>query len=333
MKILFLGTYLSSSLRSQGPSELLASKLTSMGFQCTLISKRKNVLTRVIDSIFYAFFTSYDNVFLDIYSSRTLYLSNVLSNGLRLMGRPYSCILHGGALPDRYKKIEKILLPILGNAKHILTPSLFLKLFFEAKGYKVLYIPNPIELDKFPYKRDMVKPLSLLWVRAFTQIYNPNVPVLVLQMVLENFPEATLTMIGPDKGMMHETKQLINQLNLGNKINVLGPIENEKLHEYYQSHAVYLNTTSYESFGVAVVEAASCGIPVVSFRVGEIPFLWKDEENILLAPHLDVGAMTHQVKRIFEDELLSNKLALNARKRAEEFSWGNIKAHWLQLLS
>jgi glycosyltransferase involved in cell wall biosynthesis len=32
-----------------------------------------------------------------------------------------------------------------------------------------------------------------------------------------------------------------------------------------------------------LVEAASCGIPCVSVSVGEIPFIWKDEEQMLFA--------------------------------------------------
>ena len=76
-------------------------------------------------------------------------------------------------------------------------------------------------------------------------------------------------------------QQILN-LNLSNNIKILGPISNKKLSYYYQRHNVFINTTSYESFGTALIEAASCGIPIVSTNVGEIPLNWTNEKDILL---------------------------------------------------
>ena len=143
-------------------------------------------------------------------------------------------------------------------------------------------MPNSIDLEKFPFKRDTVKKHSLLWVRAFTNIYNPEIPVRILHELRKLFPDVYLTMVGPDKGTLREVEALINRLDLEDHINITGPIPNEELRKYYQSHSVYLNTTSFESFGVAVLEAASCGMPIVSNSVGEIPLIWEDGKNILL---------------------------------------------------
>jgi SAM-dependent methyltransferase len=83
----------------------------------------------------------------------------------------------------------------------------------------------------------------------------------------KNFPQISLTMIGPDKGILNEILLMIKELGLESNIKIIGPISNQELFKYYQSHSVYLNTTSYESFGVALVEAAACGIPIVSTNV------------------------------------------------------------------
>jgi len=333
VRVLFIGNFLSRSSGSQSISELIADKLHEEGKIMVLkASHAKNRFLRLGHILSFSLFGSYSILHIDVFSGNSFLFATMAAFIGKLRRKKVILTLHGGALHEHYIGRAKSFKNLF-QGSYVQTPSMFLKVFFEGHGFLTHYCANPIGLNKFPFQRDNVKIFSLLWVRAFTRIYNPSIPVEVLEKILKKYPLATLTMIGPDKGMMQETKQLITQLNLTNKINVLGPVNNDKLYEYYQSHAVYLNTTSYESFGVAVVEAASCGIPVVSFSVGEIPFLWKDNENILLAPHLDVDAMAHQVKRIFKHELLRNKLALNARKRAEDFSWENIKLHWLQLLS
>jgi len=239
--------------------------------------------------------------------------------------------LHGGALHEYFMGREASFRRLFRNTQ-VQSPSLFLKDFFEKQHFKITYCPNPVQLTNFPFQRSHVKAYSLLWVRAFAKIYNPHIPVLILQKILQEVPDATLTMIGPDHGMMEEVEQLIAKLNLQDHVNLVGSVSNVTLHGYYQTHAVYLNTTTYESFGMALVEAASCGVPIVSFRVGEIPLLWKDEENILLADYADVPDMVHQVSRLFVDADLSKKLSLNARKRAEEFSWENVNKHWIKIL-
>ena len=95
----------------------------------------------------------------------------------------------------------------------------------------------------------------------------------------------------------------------------------------------FLNTTSYESFGVAVLEAASCGIPIVSSSVGEIPLIWTHESNMLMAETLEPESFSAQVTKIFKNKEGAKQLAIHARKNAETYDWENIKSFWINLLS
>jgi len=138
-------------------------------------------------------------------------------------------------------------------------------------------------------------------------------------------------MIGPDKGLLEDTEELVKKLGIADKIVMKGRVPNEALYKYYQSHSVYLNTTAYESFGVAVLEAAACGIPVVSTRVGEIPYIWKEGEEMFMC-EAEAVQMAEKVVEIFESSELANKFSLNAQKKAESFEWAVIKLKWINLL-
>ena len=113
----------------------------------------------------------------------------------------------------------------------------------------------------------------------------------------------------------------------------MGSVPNNELYKYYQSHSVYLNTTSYESFGVAMVEAASCGIPIVSNNVGEIPYLWEDKNSILLVEDNTIESYVDAVSQLFEDPLFASKMALSAREKSMTFNWSILKSDWLRLIN
>lgn len=241
--------------------------------------------------------------------------------------------LRGGALPEYYETNTIRCTTTLLRAHKILSPSKFLQKYFEDKGFVIRYLPNSINLKQFSFNRDNVKGHSLLWIRAFTDIYNPDVPVRILYELRKQFPEASLTMVGPDKGTLTETKALIRQLDLEDKIKITGPIPNEELEFYYQSHNVYLNTTSFESFGVAVLEAASCGIPIVSNTVGEIPLIWKGGESILLVEENDISEYCKQIINLFTDEDFSKSVARAAKVTSEKFGSTQIEQEWVNILS
>jgi glycosyltransferase involved in cell wall biosynthesis len=331
--VLFIGNFLSKSRGSYSISEFIADHIEKDFLIETLsASTIQNQFLRLLHIVVAATFRGYTHLQVDVFSGNSFLVAQIATYIGKVRRKKIILTLHGGRLHEFYLGHEEKFARLFKGA-YIQSPSMFLKTFFESHHFTINHCPNPIDLKRFPYHPKQDGGYNILWVRAFTSIYNPQIPILVLEKMLKEYPLATLTMIGPDRGLMAEIKKLTERLNLNDSVTITGPIRNEELAAYYHSHTVYLNTTSYESFGVAVVEAASSGIPVVSFSVGEIPFLWKDEENILLAPQLDVDAMAHQIKRIFDDERLRNRIVLNARKRAEGFSWENIKLHWLQLLS
>lgn len=331
-KVLFIGTYLSNKRGTKPISEKLK-EVIGEEFNIRLKSRIENKVLRILDICLATLFSRYTKIHFDVFSGPAFWITQIASQLASFRDKYIILTLRGGKLvefsePNR-SRVEKV----LKRASHIQTPSCFLQEYFMKLGFDVHYLPNGVDVSKFSYNRNEVMSHSLLWVRAFSSIYNPELAVRVLHEVRKKYPETILTMIGPDHGILEQTTRLINQLSLTEAVKIIGPVQNDQLQKYYQTHSAYLNTTTYESFGVAIVEAASCGIPVVSFNVGEIPFLWKDEETILLAPLLDVDTMALQVNRIFNDESLATKLSIEARKRAEQFSWDAILPHWLEVLN
>lgn len=332
-KFLFIGTFLSTKFGTNSVVERMKESLQEDEIELVLASSYSNKIVRFLDVMRAILFYKEEKIFFGVFSGLAFKMTEWGSILAKLRGKKIYYTLHGGALHEFTDKHKAKVLKVFSRADYIQTPSLFLKAYFEKLGFQIHYLPNPISLDDFPYQRKVINPHSLLWVRAFTSIYNPALAIKSLYEVKKEFPEATLTMVGPNKGMLADMKTLIKSLNLENDVRIVGPVDNKILHTYYQTHAVYLNTTSYESFGKAIVEAGSCGIPIVSTSVGEIPFIWQNQSNILLIQNASEIDMAEKIKRIFNDTEFSKQLSMNARVNAEKFDWKNVKPMWMNLFN
>ena len=137
-------------------------------------------------------------------------------------------------------------------------------------------------------------------------------------------------MIGPDKkdGSLQEVLARVNKLGVANKLEIKGQVPKNNVPYQLNQRDIFLNTTRYESFGVVVLEAAACGLPIITTMAGEIPYLWKDGVDACLIPIGDAAAMSTAVIRILNEPGLAETLSKNARMKAEFFDWHEIIAHW-----
>lgn len=327
-KILFVGNFLQESTGSLGPSVQIATSLSKERFNVVLASKKLNLLSRLFDILKHVIFTNYRIIHIDAYSGKA-FIFCVLSTFIAKARRKKIIItLHGGKLPEFHLRFSKLVESTLRKADYLNSPSQYLISFFKEKSIDISYMPNPIHLEKFPARMGSFRPRSILWVRAFASIYNPSIAVQILEGIKSKFPDATLTMIGPDKGLFAQTEELIKNKNLSDSIKITGPIPNNQLNAYYQSHHVYINTTSFESFGISLVEAASSGIAIVTNKVGEIPFMWKNQENILMVEENNIHEFINQISILFNDSKFYQILTTNAQEHLKKFDFQSIIKEW-----
>lgn len=329
--ILFIGNFLSKNKGTKSPSETISTRLGELGFHTSLVSSHESKILRILDIIFSILLFKGSYIHIDVFSGQAFYIAEIATILGKIKKKKIILTLHGGRLPEFFEDHCRRVDLTLQRATKIVTPSLLLMSYFQNKGYIVEYIPNSIDTKKFPFRINNCIDPKILWVRAFSPIYNPELAVKTFSIIKNWIPNATLTMIGPDKGELRKTQYLIQQQSLDDSINILGPIPNDELYNYYHTHNIFLNTTSYESFGVAVLEAASCGIPIVSTPAGEIPLLWKHREEILISKDWSPEELSVQIIQILNDNSLSDILSYNANSKAKKYDWLFIKTKWLNI--
>lgn len=334
MKLLYLGNRLSKHGFNKTTIETLGLQLEQEGFTVFYASNKKSFPLRLLDMMWsvinYRKQVSY--LLIDTYSTKAFWYAFLCSQLARFFNIKYIPILHGGDLPNRLKKNPMLCRILFSNAYKNVAPSGYLKQAFEKEGFKnVIHIPNTIEIEKYEFKLRTELTPNLLWVRAFASIYNPKMAVKVLQQLQEQYPSATLTMVGPDKdGSLQTTKDFAKSLGIA--VNFSGQLTKEEWWELASKHDIFINTTHFDNTPVSVMEAMALGLPVISTKVGGIPFLLANEQNALLVPDNDITAMTNAVLDLLENKPKNNLLITNARTFIEQMDWELVKQSWVSIL-
>lgn len=84
-----------------------------------------------------------------------------------------------------------------------------------------------------------------------------------------------------------------------------------------------------ESFGLVLIEALACGVPVIGSDVGGIKEIITPDVGLLIDPK-NVASLSKAIDRVLSDEELYNKFKSNSRKRAIDFSEVKIPYEELQ---
>jgi N-acetyl-alpha-D-glucosaminyl L-malate synthase BshA len=216
----------------------------------------------------------------------------------------------------------------------VTVPSAFLQRatyenFDIPRSMPIEVIPNFVDSELYrPVAQKAWAPLARLFPRRQPESARPRVlvhssnfrPLKRVDDVVRVFAEVQrhvpclLVLIG-DGPERSRIEALVRELGLCDVVSFLG--KQLDFVEVLQHSDVFLLPSVTESFGLAALEALSCGVPVVAFAVGGLPEVVGDDGGILVAPR-DLGAMALAVRRLLEDEALHQRMCLAARARVLE---------------
>ena len=331
----FVGSFLGSH---QGfppdHAELLAERLSQDGYQAFQTSSSKNRLFRLLDIILslYSWRHQVQLVMINVYSGRAFILADAASLTAKILGFSIIFMLHGGNLPDFFKRYPAWVKRVLKRGDRFVAPSVYLADAFRAL-HKVTVISNMIDLEAYPFHlRSQVRP-NLFWMRTFEDIYNPELAIETLSILKRDFPEAQLTMAGRDQGLLEATRVMVRDRGVENNVRFVGFLDLDGKKRELTSHDIFLNTNRVDNMPVSLLEVAACGLPIVSTNVGGIPFLFVNEKSAMLVPNNDADAMAQAVIRLLCEPELACRLSQNGRKIALASGWNSIKSQWDSLIA
>jgi N-acetyl-alpha-D-glucosaminyl L-malate synthase BshA len=202
-------------------------------------------------------------------------------------------------------------------------------------------IPNFVDTRRFAPAPDGPRaagprPAMLVHVSNFRSLKRVDDVVAIFGEARRRAPERAMTLQLVGDGPEHERiRGLVRAAGLDEWVQFLG--ERTDLPSVLRGADLFLLPSETESFGLAALEAMSCGVPVIASRVGGVPEVVIDGETGLLAPVGDVAAMAAHVVRLLADAPLRARLGAAGRRRAEtafplEATVGRYEALYRRLL-
>ncbi|MGW1887882.1 glycosyltransferase family 4 protein [Streptomyces sp. NPDC001970] len=144
-------------------------------------------------------------------------------------------------------------------------------------------------------------------------------------------PEWTLRICGWGN-QKERLRRRIDELGLYNSVRLMGP--RSPIEPEWVKGAIAVSTSRHESFGMTLVEAMRCGLPVVSTDCDYGPReIVADGVDGLLVPVGDVGAIAAALLRLIDDEELRRRLGAAARAHARRFDPGPVAKQYEELFA
>ena len=108
------------------------------------------------------------------------------------------------------------------------------------------------------------------------------------------------------------------------KIHVTGYAARDAARALYRAAEVFVYPSLFEGFGLPILEAMACGIPVVASTADALREVGGDAA--LYAPPRDPGELARQIERALDDEPLRERSRAAGPERAAAFSWETAAA-------
>ncbi len=133
--------------------------------------------------------------------------------------------------------------------------------------------------------------------------------------------ERAVLVIAGGAGWNYEAvRREVRRLGLEGRVIFSGFVEDADLPALYRAATVFAYPALYEGFGLPVLEAMACGVPVVTANVSSLPEVTGPQAALLVDP-LDVEALAAALARLLDDADLRAALRERGIARAARFSW------------
>jgi glycosyltransferase involved in cell wall biosynthesis len=136
----------------------------------------------------------------------------------------------------------------------------------------------------------------------------------------------SLNIIG-DGDLRSQYEAQVNSLGIKRQVNFLGRVTEEELIRQYQSADILVlpSINAHEAFGLVLIEAMACGLPVIASNLPGVRSVFRDGEQGLRCEPGDVGDLAAKINTLIQDENLRQKMAKAARTLVEEkYAWEKV---------
>lgn len=252
----------------------------------------------------------------DIVSAQDCFLTGIASKKIsKKIKAKLHLQIHTDIFSDNFKKnsflnkvqvfIAKILLK---KAHGVRVVSKRIAMSLKSIGLKIepVILPIAIDLEKFDKDTVFLKrkfDYNVLTVSRLESEKNVEMSVLAFALIARQRSDVGLTIIGSGS-LKKDLEFLIKNLGIENRIEFVGNVSNTE--DYYKNSDLYIQSSKYEGYGMSLVEAALCGLAIITTDIGVVGEFLIDGGNVIVAKDNPVDFAEKILSVLSDDNLRQN---------------------------
>ena len=139
-----------------------------------------------------------------------------------------------------------------------------------------------------------------------------------------------LLIVGADLPGTSPFRQVIADLDLESDVVIKGHVTHEEMVLVYNGASCLVYPSSYEGFGMPVLEAMACGTPVIALDNTAFPEFAGGVA--LLLPDAQVETLVAGIRRVIDDAALRARMGAAGPPRAAGYDWRLVTQRYLDLM-
>ena len=192
---------------------------------------------------------------------------------------------------------------------------------------RTVVIPN--SLPFFPEKPSTCNQKQVIFVGRLNEQKGLEYLVKTWEHVHQKHKEWILQIYGDgdQRDLLH---RLIREAKMEDTVIVNQPTR--QIMDRYLESSIFLLTSRFEGFGMVLIEAMACGVPVVSFDCPWGPAdIIKNGEDGFLVGYLNTIEAAEKVVQLIESPELRKKMGIRARENVQRYSRNTVMKQWIDL--
>lgn len=174
------------------------------------------------------------------------------------------------------------------------------------------------QLRQLQARYDLPHPF-LLYVGVIEPRKNVDLLLRAFQDLVQRGLPHHLVLAGRFGWMVDEVRRMLEEPALQERVHFLGYVPRQDLPGLFTLASAFVYPSTYEGFGIPVLEAQACGVPVVTTTASSLPEVAGD--CALLVPPNNQEALAEALSRLLADPDLQARLARCGPAHAAQFTW------------
>ena len=193
-------------------------------------------------------------------------------------------------------------------------------------------VANGIDLKKIARIRPSIHNCDIIFIGRFIKEKNLDKLIEAVDLVRKKKPDVKCHIIGdgPEKNTILAH---VSDSGLGDNIRFFGLKEYDEVIAILKASKVLVLPSTREGFGIVVLEAFSCGVPVVTVSSprNAATELIDGDTGFIVNP--DARELGESIYKLITDDILRKKMSLSVISKAQEYDWDKITEQLLDIYS